>query len=425
MSTNYINPFTGGLVTATIVSYSALNLTQNTQLVWPTYAPTTLLNTAVVARNIDVTSSGNYTLGLPQANFGSLGDDITITNRSLQALTINDAGGNFIASIARGVSVWFYITDNTTVSGIWGNKVLGAGTDPAAASNLAGKGLVAINNQLNLGYPVTTVSSSSFTFTESSRAQNIVWTGGLGTLGLPIGNTVSSGWFIAIRNQGTGTLTLDPLQVGATINGLSNQPIEVGVSTYIVCDTTTGNYYAFGGTGAQNFSFSSATYDVDTILGNTLNLTNGAPIIERFVANSGTRTADLLVVLPAISQFYSVINATANTNYNINLQLSGSVLTPIVVKANTQAFVVSDGLALYLINSTAIASLQLNDGSPTAPTLNFINETNTGLYRGGSRQFGITVGGNSQLLVNASDPSAPVITTGATLVAKRISGGWI
>ena len=427
MSTTYINPFTGGLVTATIVSYSQLTLTQTTQLVWPTYSPITTLNTTPVARNIDVNlTAGNVVLQLPQGNFGSLGDDITITNRSnASSLTIADSQGNVVSTIAAGISVWFYLSDNTTVAGTWGSKTLGAGTSGTAAYDLAGDGLKAIDGKLSVGYDVVPISSSGFVLANTNRAQNIVWTGGLGTLLLPIGSTVLPGWFFAIRNQGTGTLTLDPLQVGATINGLANQPIEVGVSTYIVLDSTSGNYFAFGGTGAQNFSFSSATYDVDTIIGNTLNLVTGAPIIERFVANSGSRTQDLLVVLPAVAQLYSFINSTANTTYNVTFQLSGSVQTPVIVKANTQSFVVSDGISLYVVNSTAVASLQLNDGSALTPTLNFLAETNTGLYRATSRQLGFTVAGNSIAILDGSNPASPVIRTPATFVAARIDGGLI
>ena len=63
--------------------------------------------------------------------------------------------------------------------------------------------------------------------------------------------------------------------------------------------------------------------------------------------------------------------------------------------------------------------IQLTDGNVGSPSLQFALETNTGIYRVGLGQFGITVLGNLMLEVNSTGIRSP----GTGNFAGGISGG--
>ena len=66
------------------------------------------------------------------------------------------------------------------------------------------------------------------------------------------------------------------------------------------------------------------------------------------------------------------------------------------------------------------------NGSASAPSYSFISDTNTGVYLKSSNQLGLSANGTEMVLINNSNPSAPVVSTPATFSAtnyENVSGG--
>lgn len=415
----YTSPFTGTVVQPTDVSYYELNFSANVQLYWPA-----VVNPQQVpaARIIDATpSTTGLVISLPAANQGALGTDILIRNLGANTFTVQDFSGTGSVSIAAGVSKYFYLADNTTEAGIWQNVTFGAGTSSADAASLAGPGLVALAGKLNTTQNVVEISSPP-TITDASRASTFVWTSGNNTVNLPTSSSLTAGWFIAFRNSGTGTLTFAP-QGTSLINNGATLDVNPAESGFIIFQQSTGDFFTVGLALPSNVTFTSATYDVDSIVGNTFSLVSYAPIIQTYVALSGTRSVDLDVTLPATTQLYVLVNNTGQPSYNITFQVSGSLQTPISLADGAVALVLSDGNFLYVISQTTTTTFLAINGSAAAPSHSFISNTNTGMYLVGTNVLGLSANSTNMLRLDNTNTLSPQVSTPATFNAGLIGGG--
>lgn len=415
----YVSPFTGTVVTATDVSYYALSFSANTQLFWPS----TVNNSETpAARIIDcVASTSGLVIALPQGNQGTLGADILFRNLGAQAFTITDyvGGGSFTVPV--GISKYVYLTDNTTAAGIWHNVTFAAGTSYADAATLAGAGLTTVSGQLAATQNPIDITTSPV-INNLSRAATFVWNSGVGTFTLPAISSLSAGWYIGFRNNGTGSLAINPTSPD-TINGLTTITANPGDSGFIMLDTNSGGFITVGLAPANNVTFTAATYDVDTIPTNTFSLTSFAPIIQTYIAQSGTRTATLAVTLPAITQIYILVNNTNQTGYNITFQNQGSSQPPLVLSAGNVLTVLSDGLNLFPLTTASTGLFYAANGTASLPSYSFNNDTTTGMYLVGSSILGLTANGTKIVQMDNSNLSAPLVTVYATLNAELIGGG--
>jgi hypothetical protein len=415
----YTSPFTGTVVQPTDVSYYELNFSSNVQLYWPLVVNPTQVP---AARIIDATpSTTSLVVSLPAANQGTVGADILIRNFGASAFTVQDYSGTGSVTINPGVSKYFYLSDNTTEAGVWQNVTFGAGTSSADAASLAGFGLVALAGKLNTTQNVVEVSSPP-TINDASRASTILWTAGNDTITLPTATSLTAGWFIAFRNAGSGTLTFTP-QGTSVINGQQSLDVNPAESGFIVFQQSTGDFFTVGLNVPSNVTFTSATYDVDSIVGNTLSLVAFAPIIQTYVALSGTRTVDLDVTLPATTQLYVLVNNTGQPSYNITFQVSGSLQTPINLSDGQVALVLSDGNFLYVISQTTTTSFLAINGSAAAPSYSFISDNNTGMYLVGTSVLGLSANSANMLQLDNTNPLNPQVSTPATFTAGLIGGG--
>jgi hypothetical protein len=415
----YTSPFTGTVVQPTDVSYYELNFSANVELYWPA-----VVNPQQVpaARIIDATpSAANLVISLPAANQGALGTDILIRNLGADDFTVEDFDGTGSVLVEVGKSKYFYLSDNTTEAGIWQNVEFGAGTSSADAASLAGAGLVALAGKLNTTQNVVEISSPP-TITDSSRASTFVWTSGNNTINLPTSTSLTAGWFIAFRNSGNGTLTFTP-QGTSLINGSANLNVNPSESGFIIFQQSTGDFFTVGLAIPSNVTFTSATYDVDSIVGNTFSLVSYAPIIQTYVALSGTRATQLDVVLPATTQLYVLVNSTGQPSYNITFQISGSLQTPINLADGGVALVLSDGNFLYIISQTTTTTFLAINGSAAAPSFSFINDSNTGMYLVGTSVLGLSANSTQMLELDNTNVLDPQVSTPATFTAGLISGG--
>jgi len=417
----YTSPFTGTVVTPTDVSYSSLSFGTNTPLYWPA-----IVNQGTgqvpATRIIDCTATTTgLAISLPQANQGTVGTDILFRNLGTNSFVIQDyAGGNSV-TIAAGISKYFYLSDNTTTAGTWGNVTFGAGTSSADAASLAGAGLTTVNGQLATTQNIVDCSIAP-NLSNTSRASTYNWSGGLGNVPLPSISTLSTGWFIAFRNSGSGTLSFTPSSP-QTINGQTSINTNPGDSGYIFYDVSGGQFITVGWVTPNNVVFTSAAYDVDSITGNTLNLVSNAPIIQTYVAQSGTRTATLAVTLPAITQLYIINNSTNQTGYNITLQNQGSSQTPLTVSTGNIYTILSDGLFLYILNASSSSTFKAINGTAGAPAYSFLNDITTGMYLPGVGVLGLAANGVELIDINGSNLSSPQVNVKAQLNATLISGG--
>ena len=402
--TSYINPFTNQTVNPSQVGYESLSISVNTTLQWPVNGN----DSTVVANIMDVTATvASLSLILPSAQQVSVGQNIIIRNTGSNSFTVVDAGSNTVATIASGIANFIYLTDNTTNNGSWTVITFGAGTSSANAATLAGYGLVALNTTLNQQYTFSTISSS-YTILPSNRAGFIVWNGGAGTLTLPISSDVGSNWFVIVRNNGSGVVTVQP-QGTDTIDGNANAQLQLTESFVIVCNGTGYNTFAYG--RSNQFAFTTL---VKAVTGGTVTLTSaeGANVIQEY---TGVLTSNCTVVVPSTVQLYSLQNSTTGA-FTLTFKTSSFGADTVILPQTQTIIAICDGTNVYnaqTSTSSTPGSLTLSNGSAAAPSLNFTGDTTSGLYLVGSAQVGFTIAGVNKMTLTAT----------GLLVSAGIPGG--
>lgn len=419
----FTSPFTGNVIQPTDVSYEAITLNGTTQLYWPQYVND---GQQVAARIIDVnaTSSGSI-LTLPNAQQGSDGADILIRNVGSYVFAVQNYEEVNSFYVDTGTAAYTYLTDNTTTGGVWGNITFGAGVAYADAATLAGNSTAAILGRLETAF-VTSSYIVAPTITDNSRGHCLVWTSGTGTWTLPAVSSLTEGWFILVRNNGTGALTIETSAINSTIDGQSTITLPLGDSCFICVnrDITKQDFFTVGRARPNSLTFSSATYDVDTVVGSSLSLITNTPIIQRFTALSGSRTTSLLVELPAVTQVYYFLNDTAQPSYNIEFQVQGSSQVPYSLAEGRQAIVLSDGNNIYPLLQANVGSFLANRGSAAAPAFSFSADPSSGMYSPNDAQLGLSVNGENIILMDGTGGTGNFVTTvSGRLSADLISGG--
>lgn len=346
----FTSPFTGNVVQPTDVSYKSLNVDNNQtiDLSWPA-ATVPGGFTQATARIMDFSGNGGGTIVLPPPSQGSVGSDILVNNFCANAIVVELFGiPESSTSLPPGQSSYFYLVNNEDENpDAWNVIGFGSTLTQADAMALAGYGLQSQEGKLN----TTTVVNelySDYTFTAIDRASAFVWKEGLGTLTLPSPGSITEGWFILLRNEGSGQIDVQAPYL-KTINGFSSQVFFPTDSAIITFDNTTGNFYTIGLPRATLVPYSSAIYDVDSLPGNTLNLVNAAVTIQTYVANTGTRTQSLAVTLPAITQIYVITNQTNQTGYSVTFQVTGSPDAPVIISNGTVAILLTYGLKIQIL----------------------------------------------------------------------------
>jgi hypothetical protein len=403
--TTYTNPFTGQTINPSQVGYELIDLSANTVLEWPINGN----NELSAANIIDVSPTVGgpvLKLALPPATQVSVGQQLIIRNIGGASfeVTTNDFS-TVIATIASGITEFIFLTDNTTVNGTWAAITFGAGTSAADAAALAGYGLTAQNTLLNQTYGVDTIASN-YTILSSGQASLYVWTGGAGTLTLPSAESLVPGWFIMIRNSGTGIVTITP-QGSDTIDGNATQQLQLTESLVLVNNGTGYNTFGYGRSNA--FAY---TQLVVTTTGGTTTLTS-AQAANTIQTYTGTLTSNAVIVLPGTVQLYAVHNGTSGA-YTMTFETASAGYVTSTVAQGTTAILICDGFNVYAAAGGGSSSVvSLANGSAASPSLHFISDVATGLYLVGSGQLGFSAGGSN----------AMTLTTTGLLVPVGISGG--
>jgi hypothetical protein len=405
MSNSYVNPITGQTISPSQVGYESLTISANTVLDWPINGTT---NTNVVAAIIQVTATaGSLLLYLPSALQVSTGQSVLIQNIGANSFTVTDISGNTIISIASGVAQYIFLTNNTTNNGTWSTVTFGAGTSSANASALAGYGLYAIDTTLNQEYLESTVYSTT-TLNSTYRAQFLVWAGGVGTITLPSANTVGNGWFIMVRNGGSGLLTLAPSGTD-TIDTNAFQQLQLTESLVVVSNGING-YSTFAYGRSNTFAY---TQLAKTVTGGTTTLTavEYANVVQEYY---GALTSNQIIILPSTVQVYYLNNQTTGS-YLLTFQTAASGAATATVPQGQTLTVICDGTNVFNSSSASggvVTSLTINPGSAAAPSLNFAGNVTTGMYQPATNQIGFALGGSNQATLTASGFLIPVGISG-------------
>jgi hypothetical protein len=415
---SYNSPFTGQVIQPTDVSYRAITLTANTQLSWPINGSAT---DDYAARIMQVTAStAGLSLYMPPANQSSVGNDALIRNVGANTFTVKDfAGTNTIVSVAAGETKYIYITTNATDQGTWGIIAFGTGTSSADAATLAGYGLLASGATLNQSHPTASLTAS-YTFVAADRAQTYVWGGGTTTVTLPAAATVGNNWFTLVKNNGTGTLTVDATGSETIDNGLT-KTFAPNESAFII---STGVEYVTVGYGTSTqFAFTALVKSV-TSGAYTLTASEASNTIQTYI---GTLTGNVTVTYPPVVNLYVVSNQTSAGGYSLTLTTGVSGGANAVIASGGQATLICDGTNFLNANTSqaGATSLSLVSGTAGTPSLNFASETNTGLYRPGAGRFGITVLGSQVVDVDATgvQVTGDIDSTGVGTFVGGVSGG--
>jgi hypothetical protein len=406
MTNTYVNPITGQTINPSQIGYEALTISADTELDWPINGTT---STDVVAAIIQVTATvGSLKLYLPSALQVSTGQSVLIQNIGSNTFTVTDISGNTIVSVASGIAQYIFLTNNSTNNGTWSTVQFGAGTSSANAAALAGYGLVASGTTLNQEYAESSIFSSAV-LNATYRAQFLVWASGVGTITLPTAATVGNGWFIMVRNGGSGILTLTPSGTD-TIDSNSNQQLQLTESLVVVSNGIDG-YATFAYGRSNTFAY---TQLAKTVTGGTTTLTavEYANVIQEYY---GALTSNQIIVLPSTVQIYYLDNQTTGA-FSLTFQTSAGGAATVTVAQGQTLTVVCDGTNVFNASSSSggtLTTLTINAGSAAAPSLNFSSNTNTGIYQPATNQIGFTL--------NATN--AATLTTTGFLIPVGISGG--
>lgn len=408
---SYTSPFTGDVIQPTDVSYRAVTLAANTQLYWPGTTDTS----DVTARIMQVTATAaGLSLFMPPADQSSVGNDALIRNVGSNAFTVKSyAAAGTIITINPGEAKYVYITSSATPTGSWGNIAFGAGSSSADSATLAGLGLAAIGATLNQSHPVSSLTSS-YVFLDGDRAQTRVWTGGATNLYLPQASTLGDNWFTIVKNNGSGTMTVNT-DSGELLDGATTKSFAPGESAFIVCSGT--SYITIGYGQSTQFNFSVLTKPV-TGGAYSLSANEAANNIQIY---TGTLVSNVTVTYPPVANLYVISNQCSAGGYTLTVTTGISGGATATVPASGQATLFCDGTNFYNANTTQVGatSLSIISGTAGAPSINFAAETGTGIYRPGAGRWGVAVLGNQILDVD----SQGISVTGTGQFTGGISGG--
>ena len=402
---SYVNPITGQTINPSQVGYEQLTISTNTSLDWPINGT---VNQNVVASIIEVTATtGGLNLVMPSALQVSTGQSVLIKNVGSNAFTVTTVTGATIISIASGIAEYIYLTDNATNAGTWSTVTFGAGTSSANSAALAGYGLTAIGTTLNQEYAESAIFSD-LVLNQTYRAQFLVWSGGVGSITLPVASSVGNGWFVMIRNGGSGVLTLTPSGTN-TIDANATQQLQLTESLVVVSNGVDG-YSTFAYGRSNTFAY---TQLAKTVTGGTetLSAVEYANVVQEYF---GTLTSNQIIVLPSTVQIYYLNNQTTGS-FTLTFKTSAIGAATVEVPQGQTLTVVCDGTNVFNASSAAggaLTALTLGAGTVSSPSLNFTGDLNTGVYQPASNQVGIAVDGTSGLIVSTSGLFAPVGISG-------------
>ena len=378
---SYIDKFGGSAIEPSQVAFRAVALSASITTMWPTFAT----SNNSLARIMKVSASApGFTISLPDATLNGAGQDVIFDNSGLDTFSVLDFAGNSIATLTAGQVKYLYLSDSSTSAGTWRVTLFGAGSSTLDASQLAGSGITAIGATLNQAYPATTITTNT-TFTTSDRAKLYVNTGGSITGTLPLTSTVGNNWFMELRNQGTGTMTIAG-SGGDTVDSSATIVLQLNESCTLIAGS--GAWYSVGRGRNQQFNFTQLSKAV-TGGTTTLTLTEASNVVQTY---TGVLLSAEVLVLPAVVQVYYIANNTTGAyTFTVQSPTPGSTL---VIPTGQSAVVFCDGTNVINASTSVsgITSLLLSAGAAASPSLALVN-ANNGFFAPTGTSVAVSAGG--------------------------------
>lgn len=394
---SFTDIFGGQTLPPTGLSYTSLTLTSDLTLLWP--YNTDSANQSV-SKVMQVSCNAGNSLILPDATEVSTGEDFLIRNVGANTLTVKDSTGVQVATVAAGAASYFYLTNNSTAAGVFGVIGFGVGTSSVDASSLVGYGIKAVGMSLNQSHPVIP-TASAITLDNTHRAKLVVFTGGTGTFSLTSAATLGDDYFTLFRNDGTGTVTIDPAST-ETIDGLTTMSVQPGESLILIC--TGAVWYSVGYGRSVLYQFTQLTKDVSA--GGTITLT-AAEASNKLITFIGSPAGAVNVVVPSVVAVY-YLQSSLSTAQTVTVKTSAG--SGVGVSQGARIIALCDATNVVSAQSVvANSSISLTDGSAVTPSLYFATKTNTGLYKSGTQDFGVTINGVSKLVIGSTGPQTSTL----------------
>jgi hypothetical protein len=386
--------------------FQELTISVNTTTEWP-YNSSGGTN---ISKIMDVTATvAGLTLTLPDATEVSVGEDILIRNVGTENFEIVDNASSAVATVVPGVARYLYLRTNTTAAGSWGVITYGAGSSSVDASMLVGYGLIALGDTLNQAHDVTS-TASSFTVGVANRAELINYTGGTITATFDPVATLGDNFFVLIRNSGSGVLTLDP-SGAETIDSATSIDLNPGESTFVICSGAA--LFTVGIGRSLTYNFTQLVKDVS--IGGTITLTP-TEANNKLLTFVGNPAADYDVVVPnSVAVYYMFVDTSTSTDATV--RTAAGVGVP--VGQGQRAVLICDGSEVYsAVSITAGSTISLIDGSDALPSLSFLSQTNTGMYKYSGDGYGFSVNG----VARYTDDGTTITAGSLTGIIKRTAG---
>jgi hypothetical protein len=356
--TTYTNTFGGTTIYPSDVSYRYVSLTIDQALDWPLEAAPT---TNVVASIMDINpTTSSLVITMPDATEAGNGQTVLFNNVGANTFSVKDYGGTQICAVPSGSTFQIYLTDNSTAAGSWRSFQYGASASASNASALAGLGIKAIATTLNQSMPVNTFNVN-YTAGSSDRAKVLVWNGGAGTLSLTSAPTLGDDWFVNVRNNGSGDLTIDP-NSSELINGVATLILAPGDSCIVVTDGA--EFWTIGFGQSAVYAFSVLSIDVSGSGDYTLSTSELNKTAYIF---TGTLTGNRNIVVPTTTQQYWVSNQTTGS-YDLALK-TASQSPALVIAPNARAIFYCDGTNVVDADTSTVSlPVLINQGGTGSTT---------------------------------------------------------
>lgn len=135
----------------------------------------------------------------------------------------------------------------------------------------------------------------------------------------------------------------------------------------------------------------------------------------------GNLTGNVTVTYPPVTQLYVISNQTTPNGYTLTVTTGAVGSASVTVPAGNQVTVICDGTNFLNANTVQAGAtiVSLLNGSAANPSLNFALESNTGLYRPGAGQLGVSILGTQV----AQFESAGLTIYGTGTFTLGIGGG--
>jgi len=398
--TTYTEVFGSQAIPSSESSYAEITLSSNQQFYWPETSSGTYLLYDI----LDIQATGAFEITFPSAMEVSVGRMITFNNLSLFTITLKDSLGTQIGTLATGEVRAVYLTDNSTVQGVWEVIGLGSGTTTANASALAGAGLKVISSQLAQNYDAVSLSATTYSLMLTDRAKTLISYGGALALDLIAAASATNGYMFSLSNQGTGSITINP-SGSELIDELTTKDIAPGESAFVICNGTKWVTVGYG--RSTQFQFTKLVLDITTGSPFTLTSVQAQNKLMQFI---GTAPSNITVIVPAVVAVY-YLQCSYSGAYSLTIKTASGAS---VVLANTdRAIIYCDGTDVVLAQTSSAPATTLTGGA-----------SGSVVYQSAPNVTAFVPPGTSGQLMVSGGSGAPVwVNKTASNIANVASGG--